>query len=165
MASQCTRWRHQMETFFALLVICAGNSLVPGEFPTQRPVTRSFDVFFDLRLDKRLSKQPWGWWFRRYRAHCDGIVISTFNRFWSKNAIWRHITWSILVDGLTAPSHYLNQFWPSTRTGIWYSPEGRFHRKCSRYISLIWVSELKIIVTFPGVFLLAWINFNPNMEK
>ena len=36
----------------------------PGEFPTQRPVTRSFDVFFDLRLNKRLSKQPWGWWFK-----------------------------------------------------------------------------------------------------
>ena len=35
----------------------------PGEFPAQRPVTRSFDVFFDLRLNKRLSKQPWGWWF------------------------------------------------------------------------------------------------------
>ena len=35
----------------------------PGEFPTQRPVTRSFDVFFDLCLNKRLSKQPWGWWF------------------------------------------------------------------------------------------------------
>ena len=35
----------------------------PGEFPAQRPVTRSFDVFFDLRLNKQLSKQPWGWWF------------------------------------------------------------------------------------------------------
>ena len=52
-----------METFSALLAICAGNSPVPGEFPTQRPVTRSLDVFFDLRLNKRLSKQPWGWWF------------------------------------------------------------------------------------------------------
>ena len=52
-----------METFSALLAVCAGNSPVPGEFPSQRPVTRSFDVFFDLRLDKRLSKQPWGWWF------------------------------------------------------------------------------------------------------
>ena len=58
-----TWWRHQMETFFALLAICAGNSPVPGEFPAQRPVTRSFDVFFDLRLNKRLSKQSWGWWF------------------------------------------------------------------------------------------------------
>ena len=55
-------WRHQMETFTALLAICAGNSPVPGEFPTQRPVTRSFDVYFDLRLNKQLSKQPWGWW-------------------------------------------------------------------------------------------------------
>ena len=56
-------WRHQMETFSALLAICAGNSPVPGEFPTQRPVTQSFDVFVDLRLNKRLSKQSWGWWF------------------------------------------------------------------------------------------------------
>ena len=56
-------WRHQMETFSALLAICAGNSPVSGEFPTQRPVTRSFDIFFDLRLNKRLSKQSWSWWF------------------------------------------------------------------------------------------------------
>ena len=54
-------WRHQMETFSALLATCAGNSSVPGEFPAQRPVTRSFYVFFDLRLNKRLSKQWWGW--------------------------------------------------------------------------------------------------------
>ena len=40
-----------------------GEFTDPGEFPTQRPVTRSFDVFFDLCLNKRLSKQPWGWWF------------------------------------------------------------------------------------------------------
>ena len=46
------------EIFSALLAIC----VVTGEFPSQRPVTRSFDVFFDLRLNKRLSKQSWGWW-------------------------------------------------------------------------------------------------------
>ena len=40
-----------------------GEFTDPGEFPTQRPVTRSFDVFFDLRTNKRLSKQWWGWWF------------------------------------------------------------------------------------------------------
>ena len=56
-------WRHQMETFSALLAICPGNSPVSGEFPAQRPVTRSFDIFFDLRLNKRLSKHSWGWWF------------------------------------------------------------------------------------------------------
>ena len=52
-----------METFPVLLAICAGNLPVPGEFPAQRPVTRSFDVFFHMRLNKRLSKQWWGWWF------------------------------------------------------------------------------------------------------
>ena len=56
-------WRHQMETFSVFLALCAGNSPVTGEFPAQRPVTRSFDVFFDLRLNNRLSKQSWGWWF------------------------------------------------------------------------------------------------------
>ena len=60
-----TWWRHQMETFSALLAICAGNSPVSGEFPAQRLVTRSFDVFFDLCLNKRLSKQSWGWWFEK----------------------------------------------------------------------------------------------------
>ena len=69
-------WRHQMETFSALLAICAGNSPVPGEFHTQRPVTRSFDVYFDLRLNKRLSKQSWSWWFetlsRPLWCQCNG---------------------------------------------------------------------------------------------
>ena len=54
---------HEMETFSALLALCAGNSPVIGEFPSQRPVTRGFEIFFDLRLNKRLSKQSWGWWF------------------------------------------------------------------------------------------------------
>ena len=40
-----------------------GEFTGPGEFPTQRPVTRSFDVFFDPSLNKRFSKRPWGWWF------------------------------------------------------------------------------------------------------
>ena len=69
-------WRHQMETFSALLAICAGNSSVTGEFPAQRPVTRSFDVFFDLSLNKRVSKQSRGWWFETPSCplwcHCNG---------------------------------------------------------------------------------------------
>ena len=66
-----------METFSALLAICAGNSPVPSELPAQRPVTRSFDVFFDLRLDKRLNKQSLGWWFKTLSCplwrHCNEI--------------------------------------------------------------------------------------------
>ena len=73
-----TWWRHQMETFSALLALCAGNSPVSGEFPAQRPVTRSFDVFFDLRLIKQLSKHSRGWWFetlsRPLWRHCNGCI-------------------------------------------------------------------------------------------
>ena len=57
-------WRHRTETnIFRVTGLCAGNSPVTGELPSQRPVTRSFDVFFDLRPNKWLSKQLWGWWF------------------------------------------------------------------------------------------------------
>ena len=77
-------WRHQMEIFSALLASCVGNSPVPGEFPTQRPVTRSFDVFFDLRPNKRLSKQCWGWWFETPSSplwrHCN--VTGTGPMMW-----------------------------------------------------------------------------------
>ena len=44
-------------SIFALLALCAGNSPVTGEFPSQRPWTRTFNVFFDLRPNKRLNKQ------------------------------------------------------------------------------------------------------------
>ena len=52
----------KMEIFSASLAISAGNSPVPGEFPP-KALTRNVDVFFDLRLNKRLSKQSWDWWF------------------------------------------------------------------------------------------------------
>ena len=52
-----------METVSASLASYAGNSPVTGEFPSQSTMTQSFDIFFDLRLNKRLSKQPWGWWY------------------------------------------------------------------------------------------------------
>ena len=56
-----------------------GEFTGPGEFPTQRPVTRSFYVFFDLRLNKQLNKQLWGWWFetlsRSLWRHCNGTPV------------------------------------------------------------------------------------------
>ena len=58
-----TWWRHQMETFSALLAFCAGNSPATGEFPSQRPATRSFNIFFHRCLNKWLGKQSRGWWF------------------------------------------------------------------------------------------------------
>ena len=64
-----------METFSALLAFCAGNSPVSGEFPSQRPVTRSFDVFFVLYLDKWQSKKRDAGDLRRHRAHYDVTVM------------------------------------------------------------------------------------------
>ena len=64
-----------METFSALLAICAGNSPVPGEYPAQRPVTRSFDVFFDLRLNIDWVNNREAGDLRCYRAHYDVIVM------------------------------------------------------------------------------------------
>ena len=60
-----------METFSALLAICAGNSPVPGEFPAQRPVTRSFDVFFVWVNDGEADDM------RLHRAHYDVTVMYT----------------------------------------------------------------------------------------
>ena len=60
-----------METFLALLAFCVGNSRVIGEFPAQRPVTQSLDVFCDLRLSKRLSNQSWGWSSESPLRHCN----------------------------------------------------------------------------------------------
>ena len=75
-----------METFSALLAICAGNSPVTGEFPAQRPVMRSFDALFDLHLNKRLSKQWWGWWFETPShslwRHCNVFIhVYRFTRW------------------------------------------------------------------------------------
>ena len=89
-----------METFSALLAICVGNSPVLGEFLAQRPVTRSFDVFFDLRLNKWLSKHSWGWWFETL-----------------SHPLWRHrngLKSSRIKNGnflllCQAPNRYLNK--------------------------------------------------------
>ena len=60
---------------FRVIGHLCGNSPVTGEFPAQRPVTRSFGVFFDLCLNERFSKQSWGWWFetpsRPSWRHCN----------------------------------------------------------------------------------------------
>ena len=70
-----TWWRHQNGNIFR------DTGPLCGEFtghPAQRPVTQNFDVFFDLRLKKRLSKQSWGWWFqtqsRPFWRHGNGMA-------------------------------------------------------------------------------------------
>ena len=99
-----TSWgRHQMETSSALLALCAGNSPVTGEFPTKRPVTRSFDAFFDLHLNKRLSKQSKDWWFETLSCplwhHCNVIRVTVFSE---RNCLTRRsdlrVRWTIKIN-------------------------------------------------------------------
>ena len=75
-----------MEAFSALLAICARNSQVTGGFSAQRSVTRSFDVFFDLRLNKRLSKQSWDWWFEAPSSPLWHHSNVNAHFFWRHNA-------------------------------------------------------------------------------
>ena len=121
-------WRHQMETFSALLAIGAGNSPVPGESPTQRPVTRSFDVFSDLRLNKRLSKQSWGWWLetlsRPFWRHRNVLLWFDTDRFrpisprassLSGRTSYRKISWSLEAARLDAVMIVSFNIWQASR--------------------------------------------------
>ena len=62
-------------------------------------MTRSFDVFFDLRLNKRLSKQSWGWWFE------------TLSR-----PLWRHCNVYInrMDESTTIDLQYTTKVWQKT---------------------------------------------------
>ena len=76
------KWKHVTRYWSC----CARNSPVTVEFPSQRPVTRSFDVFFDLRLYEQLSKQSWGWWFETPACslcrHCNEWISMKLNIFY-----------------------------------------------------------------------------------
>ena len=78
-----------------------GNSPVTGEFPAQRPVTLTFDVFFDLRLNKRFYKQSWSWWFqtpsRSLWRHCNGLAVTTRTALVELFKTWSMIMAHILV--------------------------------------------------------------------
>ena len=109
-----TWWRLQMVTFSTLLALCEGNSPVAGEFPSQRPVTWSLDVFFDLCQNKRLSKQSWCWWFEMPShslwRHCNGNVKSLIMGFITKCTISMCNICSssqsnVFIDCFTFPLH------------------------------------------------------------
>ena len=99
-------WRHLIEIFSAWLALCAGNSPVAGEPPSQRPVTRSFGVFFDLRLNKQLGKQWRRWWFetpaRSLWRHINGDYEQKYpfpSLYLCQNPAWRqhlsHFFWRL----------------------------------------------------------------------
>ena len=78
MLSSLAWWRHQLDTFSAILAFCEGNSPVTGEFTSQRPVMQSFDVVVFFSICTWIK----GWVtnceacdLRRYRAHYDVTVV------------------------------------------------------------------------------------------
>ena len=108
-------------SIFRVTGLCAGNSPVTGEFPALRPVTRSFDVLFDMRLDKRLSKQSCGWWFKT-----------------SSHSLWRHRNDSVSTAAL---HNVLSvKYWCTRKliietemVSFWWKCRHRRHRRLSMW--------------------------------
>ena len=109
--------------------------------PPQRPVTRSFDVFFDLRQNKRLSKQSWGWWFE------------TLSR-----PLWRHCneSWPQSDDNLTTEISSLLGW-------IYFKKYENIFVFFYNSLTLWWCRKLKYFLMEP--LLQTWFNFNPSMDK
>ena len=146
-----------METFSTSLSIFAGNSPVTGEFPAQRPVTRSFDVFFEMCLNKSLSKQRWGWsfetLFRPLWRHCNGLCASPGLKYLS---VWLHFwdwfLWSskISVNGKNrytcniffhwaklAQRYIQNRLWSFLQFNTCFQLKCRSINRCIGNVSLI----------------------------
>ena len=87
---------------------------------SQRPVTRSFDVFFDLRLNKRLSKQSWGWWFETLPWSL-WRHWNVFNLLWHSDTTWRRRTLTPLFQVMTNPTlnHHRNHCWRTGQVDPW----------------------------------------------
>ena len=137
-------WRHQMETFSALLALCAGNSSLSGEFPAQRPVTRSFDVSFDLHPNKRSSKQWWGWWFETPLCplwrHRNAIAnprlwpchVTVTCKLWSYEAIIRKYSGQ---NGEISSSLSWVSLWKSPWDIKWADPSVITRKPLNRYVN------------------------------
>ena len=100
--------------------IVTGHSPVTGEFPPQRPVTWSFDVFFDLRLNEQLSKQWRGWWFETPSCplwcHCNDIFMFLRHNSASKQLRLFHLNLKLTQDHKSIPCMML----VSTLHSYWY---------------------------------------------
>ena len=145
-------WRHQMETFSALLTICAGNSPVPGEFPAQRPVTRSFDVsLICARINGWVDNSEAGD-LRRHRVHYDVIVMYTTGTVtqrsrWLEDAmrIWHHCNIKLTC---TWPTGYNTVFFVpnaaqalqlANKCHIWgVVYENKLWYRCAHFFTPIW---------------------------
>ena len=79
-------WRHQMEIICALLALCERNPSVTGGFPPQKPVGRSFDVFFEMCLTNGWANSRDAGDLIRHITHYDVTVMVVHER--CNGSIW-----------------------------------------------------------------------------
>ena len=128
----------------------------PGEFPAQRSVTRRFEVFFDLRLKKRLSKQSWGWWFEAPSCslwrHCNVPRLFSLTgvekRKWTSN----YPPW-LYVDLISYPFYEFSGWTKNNRFARYWSESLALHwghityfEKRNTLIKLLWALWTTIVL-------------------
>ena len=117
------RWRHQMETYSALLALCNGNPPVIGGFPSQRPVMRSFAVFIDVHLSKRLSQQSRCWWFetpsRSLQRHRNVQDCPRSHKYRYRSSYY-------ICDWCMGPFRCYHTWLPSNKSGLTYACNSTF---------------------------------------
>ena len=75
-----TTTNYKMETFSARLALCEGNAPVTGGFPSERTVTRNFDVFFICAWTNGWTNNPDAGDLRRHRAYYDVTAMTLQNK-------------------------------------------------------------------------------------
>ena len=139
------------ENIFALLAICVGNSSVTGGFPSQRPITRSFDIFFDLRVNKPLSKWPKRRWFENLSSwlwrYCNvgicytdvGLIVS---RLVFRLSCTKYIEFSMLTvyHRLSQKTSFFTVTTVRHKRGVptWIAKYGLVHRHLQKFYLTFW---------------------------
>ena len=124
-------WRHQLGIFSTLPALCEGNLPVTGGFPSQRPVARSFDVLFYLRLNTRLCKQSRRWWFETpsralWRHHnvwlncvnSQGLIVLRMSNSLSTGGRFV-INWHMVKFQVTHLGSDRNSYWSNAAYLLW----------------------------------------------
>ena len=105
-----TRWRHQMKIFFGLLAICVRSSQVSGEFPSQRPVSGDFDVFFELHLNNDWVNNHEAGDLRHHHAHYDIILMNILNNCVTVDFDWTKKRHKCVCEMLPSYSYFTLYF-------------------------------------------------------
>ena len=151
-----------------------------GKFPAQRPVTRSFDVFFDLRLNKRLSKQPWGWWFETpvwslWRHRNDSCKIG-YDPIWKYSDISTTLQTGKRWDGSLWQSFFIGTCWFEFERG--YDPEYTTNYKLMNHLNasfdadvagrwnpFLWKTKICLVFNILSQYYGCWWRKEPRHQR